>query len=48
MDYHKKMSFIKSGIRIFGFLLLMLGLIHVAGLVLLGAEIFGILEERDE
>lgn len=45
MDYHTKMSFIKSGIRITGYVGLIFS-IPVGAIVLIVAEIVGILEER--
>lgn len=45
MDYHTKMSFIKSGIRITGYVGLVFS-IPVGVIVLIVAEIVGILEER--
>lgn len=47
MTKHKKLSFIKSGLRIFGFLLLIpFPFMGIAFLIL--AETYGILEEKDE
>ena len=45
MDYHTKMSFIKSGIRITGYVGLLFS-IPVGAIVLIVAQIIGILEER--
>lgn len=43
--HHKMISFLKSGIRIVGFLFLSMGNFYAAGMILAFAEIFGILEE---
>lgn len=48
MDYHKKMSYIKSGVRILGYVFLMVGGVALGAILLLGAEVVGILEERYE
>lgn len=45
LDYHTKMSYIKSGIRITGYIGLMFN-VFVGALVLIVAEVVGILEER--
>ena len=45
MTAHAKISYIKSMIRIFGFLFLVQN-VYVAALVLIFAEILGIIEER--
>ena len=42
---HKMISFLKSGIRLIGFLYLSTGNFYIAGMILAFAEIFGILEE---
>lgn len=47
MSYHKKISFIKSGLRIFGFSMLIQNL-KLAATFLVVAEILGILEEVKE
>lgn len=42
---HKNVSFVKSGLRIFAGLVLIFGLLGLAGLLLILAETLGILEE---
>ena len=43
--HHKMISFLKSGIRLIGFLYLSTGNFYIAGMILAFAEIFGVLEE---
>jgi len=44
LDWHTKMSFIKSGVRIVGFIFLPIELV-IAALFLIAAEMLGIFEE---
>ena len=47
MSKHAAISYVKSGIRIMGYILLPYN-IFLAGIVLLGSELLGILEELYE
>ncbi len=46
-SYHKSMSYAKSFIRILGYVFLWVNL-YIAILLLVGAEVLGILEENEE
>lgn len=47
MSFHKKVSYVKSFIRIIGYSFVPFNLIVGAGLLIL-AELIGVVEERDE
>ena len=47
LKFHTLMSFIKSGIRIVGFVSLTMD-IQIGAIILIVAEVIGILEEKDE